>query len=110
MASDREAPPLRKPHCKGACEPGGTRDQAVLDVCIARPCWCLEAVASGCSCGLFLDPIRRGIGHHLDTCRIFHQLRGTACSCGKWEAKLGESIMRGFDKHLIAVQMEERDG
>lgn len=29
-----------------------------------------------------------------------HSLEGAACSCG-WEARLGESIHRGFDRHLL---------
>lgn len=33
-----------------------------------------------------------------------HDLEGTACSCGEWEAQLGESIWRGFDRHLLEVR------
>jgi hypothetical protein len=32
-----------------------------------------------------------------------HRLEGAVCSCGEWEAKLGESIHRGFDRHLLDV-------
>lgn len=37
---------------------------------------------------------------------VEHRLEGSACSCGQWEAALGESIHRGFDRHLLesAVQ------
>lgn len=33
-----------------------------------------------------------------------HELVGTRCSCGSWEATLGESIHRAFDKHLLEVR------
>jgi hypothetical protein len=32
-----------------------------------------------------------------------HRLVGPACACGEWEARLGESIRRGFDLHLVEV-------
>lgn len=38
-----------------------------------------------------------------------HVLRGTVCSCGKWQALLGTSIRREFDKHLLEVQAEFRE-
>lgn len=34
-----------------------------------------------------------------------HVLDGTKCTCGDWEAELGTSIWRGFDRHLIAVRV-----
>lgn len=35
---------------------------------------------------------------------VGHALRGNRCSCGDWEAQLGELITRGFDRHLLEVR------
>lgn len=34
-------------------------------------------------------------------------VEGSACSCGEWEPVLGESIHRGFDKHLLESRYRE---
>lgn len=35
---------------------------------------------------------------------VLHDLDGTRCTCGEWEAPLGESIHRGFDEHLLSLR------
>lgn len=36
-----------------------------------------------------------------------HRLEGSVCSCGGWEAALGESIHRGFDRHVLESRNRE---
>lgn len=44
--------------------------------------------------------------------RVRHALEGPAhrpaCSCGDWEAPLGASIHREFDRHLLEADKEDR--
>lgn len=33
-----------------------------------------------------------------------HRLDGASCTCGVWVARLGESVARSFDRHLLDVR------
>lgn len=38
---------------------------------------------------------------------VEHRLEDSACSCGGWEPALGESIHRGFDRHVLGSRRQE---
>lgn len=41
--------------------------------CLQRPCWCTQALVAGCTCGLYLDQIRRRAGHHSTDCKMIQE-------------------------------------
>lgn len=84
-----------------------------LEALAARPgvhvhwctAWGTKALSLAAGLGLPEWPVidADNLYRRTENARYRHHLNGTSCSCGEWEARLGESIRRAFDRHLLDV-------